>query len=141
MAGARTGDRRFGPRGGGLHNDGINILARKGTAVRAAENGMVAYSGNELRGFGNLLLIKHTGGWMSAYAHNAKLLVRAGQKVRRGQTIARVGATGSVLRPQLHFELRRGARVVNPIKHLQPRRAGIGPVRSIASLGVRPDPG
>ncbi len=130
----------FGPRGGGLHNDGINILARKGTAVRAAENGMVAYSGNELRGFGNLLLVKHTGGGMSAYAHNAKLLVKAGQTVRRGQTIARVGATGSVLRPQLHFELRRGVRVVNPIKHLQPRRAGIEPVRSIASLGVRPDP-
>ncbi len=131
----------FGPRGGGLHNDGINILARKGTAVRAAENGVVAYSGNELRGFGNLLLVKHTGGWMSAYAHNAKLLVGAGQKVRRGQTIAHVGATGSVVRPQLHFELRRGVRVVNPIKHLQPLRAGIGPVRSIASLGDRPDPG
>lgn len=131
----------FGPRAGGLHNDGINILARKGAAVRAAENGVVAYSGNELRGFGNLLLVKHKGGWMSAYAHNARLLVSAGQKVRRGQTIARVGATGSVLRPQLHFELRRGVRVVNPIQHLQPLRAEIGPVRPIASLGVRPDPG
>ena len=131
----------FGPRAGGLHNDGINILARQGAAVRSAENGVVAYSGNELRGFGNLLLVKHKGGWMSAYAHNARLLVKAGQKVRRGQTIARVGTTGSVLRPQLHFELRRGVRVVNPMKHLQPRRAEIRPVRSIASLGVRPDPG
>ncbi len=137
----------FGPREGGLHNDGINILARAGTAVRAADNGVVAYSGNELRGFGNLLLVKHAGGWMSAYAHNARLLVRVGQKVRRGQTIARVGATGNVVRPQLHFELRRGVRVVNPIKHLQRRRAGIerfgtfGAVRPIASLGARPDPG
>jgi murein DD-endopeptidase MepM/ murein hydrolase activator NlpD len=137
----------FGPREGGLHNDGINILARAGTAVRAADNGRVAYSGNELRGFGNLLLVKHAGGWMSAYAHNARLLVRVGQKVRRGQTIARVGATGSVRRPQLHFELRRGIRVVNPIKHLQRRRAGVPPVapfgtvRPIASLGAPPDPG
>jgi len=129
----------FGPRAGGLHNDGINILAREGTAVRAAENGVVAYSGNELRGFGNLLLVKHTGGWMSAYAHNAKLLVSVGQKVERGQTIARVGATGSVVRPQLHFELRRGVRVVNPIKHLQPLRAEFGTVRPTAFLGVRPD--
>ncbi len=130
----------YGPRAGGLHNDGINILARKGTAVRAAENGMVAYSGNELRGFGNLLLVKHAGGWTSAYAHNEKLLVKVGQKVRRGQTIARVGTTGSVVRPQLHFELRRGVRVVNPIKHLQRLRAKATPVRSIASLAVRPDP-
>ena len=129
----------FGPRAGGLHNDGINILAREGTAVRAAEKGVVAYSGNELRGFGNLLLVKHTGGWISAYAHNAKLLVSAGQNVRRGQTIARVGATGSVVRPQLHFGLRRGGRVVNPIKHLQPLRAEFGTIRPTAFVGVRPD--
>ncbi len=69
------------------------------------------------------------------------LLVKVGQRVRRGQTIARVGATGNVLRPQLHFELRRGVRVVNPIKHLQPLRARAAPVRPIASLGARPDPG
>ena len=130
----------FGPKGKGLHNDGINISAPRGAAVKAAENGIVAYSGNELRGFGNLLLIKHSDGFMSAYAHNEKLLVKVGQKVRRGQTIARVGTTGSVVRPQLHFELRRGVRVVNPIKHLQRLRAKATPVRSIASLAVRPDP-
>ena len=130
----------YGPRAGGLHNDGINILARRGAAVRAAENGMVAYTGNELRGFGNLLLVKHAGGWMSAYAHNEQLLVKVGQKVRRGQTIARVGATGSVVRPQLHFELRRGLRVVDPIEHLPRRRAEAEPVRPIASLGARPNP-
>lgn len=131
----------FGPRAGGLHNDGINILARRGTAVRAAENGLVAYSGNELRGFGKLLLIKHAGGWMSAYAHNEKLLVDVGEKVDRGQIIARVGATGSVVRPQLHFELRRGVRVVNPITHLQPLRAEAAPVTPIAFLVAPRDPG
>lgn len=108
----------FGPRGGGLHNDGINILARFGSAVRAAENGVVAYAGNELQGFGNLVLIKHAGGWMTAYAHVGSLSVRRGQKVRRGQTIARVGRTGNVSRPQLHFEIRRGSQPVNPMKYL-----------------------
>lgn len=108
----------FGPRGGGLHNDGINILARPGASVRSAENGVVAYAGNELQGFGNLLLIKHAGGWMTAYAHVGKLLVRRGQKVRRGQTIARVGRTGNVAQPQLHFEIRRGDQPVNPMKYL-----------------------
>ncbi len=108
----------FGPRGGGLHNDGINILARSGSAVRAAENGVVAYAGNELQGFGNLVLIKHAGGWMTAYAHVGRLIVRRGQRVRRGQTIARVGRTGNVSRPQLHFEIRRGDQPVNPIKFL-----------------------
>ncbi len=137
----------FGPRAGGLRNDGINIIARRGAKVRAAENGVVAYAGNELRGFGNLLLVKHSGGWMSAYAHNEALLVKVGQRVKRGQTIARVGATGSVVRPQLHFELRRGVRVVDPIRHLQRLRAGIvptpapAPIRPIAFLGAPPGPG
>ena len=110
----------YGPQGGGLHNDGINILAAKGAAVRAAENGVVAYTGNELRGFGKLLLIKHAGGWMTAYAHNDALLVKTGQVVRRGQPISRVGNTGSVSRAQLHFELRRGQDALNPIKYLAP---------------------
>ena len=130
----------FGPRAGGLHNDGINILARRGTGVRAAENGLVAYSGNELRGFGNLLLLKHRDGWITAYAHNETLLVKVGQKVKRGQLIARVGATGGVARPQLHFELRRGVRVVDPIRHLQPLRAQAKPVSPIAFLAAPPNP-
>ena len=108
----------FGPKGKGLHNDGINIVAPRGTAVKAAENGIVAYSGNELRGFGNLLLIKHSGGFMSAYAHNEKLLVVRGDIVRRGQTIARVGSTGNVTAPQLHFELRKGKRAIDPKPYL-----------------------
>jgi len=114
---------RFGTLGKGLQNDGINILARRGTPVRAIQNGVVAYSGNELRGFGNLLLIKHSGGWISAYAHNDKLLVRTGQRVKRGQVISRVGSTGSVDKPQLHFELRRENRAVDPERYLGRRTA------------------
>lgn len=134
----------FGSRGKGLRNDGINILARRGTGVRAAENGVVAYSGNAVRGFGNLVLIKHAGGWMSAYAHNDVLLVRTGQRVRRGETISRVGSTGNVSRPQLHFELRRGRRAVDPLRHLAPPRRSISFVipRDPASCrAVRPGPG
>lgn len=114
---------KFGSLGKGLQNDGINILARRGTPVRAIQNGVVAYSGNELRGFGNLLLIKHAGGWISAYAHNDQLLVKTGQRVRRGQVISRVGSTGSVDRPQLHFELRRKNRAVDPERYLGRRTA------------------
>ncbi len=109
----------FGAKSKGLHNDGINIAARRGTPVRAAENGVVVYAGNELRGFGNMLLIKHAGGWITAYAHNEKLLVGRGDKVRRGQIVARVGSSGSVTKPQLHFEMRKGKQAVNPRKYLR----------------------
>ena len=108
----------FGARAGGLYNDGINIAARKGASIRAAENGVVAYTGNQLQGFGNLVLVKHAGGWMSAYAHSSVVLVKRGDIVRRGQVIARVGRTGNVSRPQLHFELRQGDRAVDPTNHL-----------------------
>jgi murein DD-endopeptidase MepM/ murein hydrolase activator NlpD len=108
----------FGPREGGLHNDGINILAAEGTDIRAAENGIVIYAGNELRGYGNLLLVKHTGGYTTAYAHAARLLVGRGDRVQRGQVIATVGRTGNVSRPQLHFEIRKGPRPVDPRKEL-----------------------
>lgn len=131
----------FGPRGGGLHNDGINILAKRGTAVRAAENGIVAYSGNEIRGFGNLILIKHADGWMSAYAHNQTLLVRAGQKVKRGQTISRVGSSGNVQRPQVHFELRRGRRVVDPMRYLGPPPRAVSGLDPASSPASRRSPG
>jgi murein DD-endopeptidase MepM/ murein hydrolase activator NlpD len=109
---------RFGAKAKGLHNDGINIATRRGVSVRAADNGVVAYAGNELRGFGNLLLIKHSGGWVTAYAHNEVLLVKRGQTIKKGQAIARVGSTGTVNTPQLHFELRRGKRAVDPQKYL-----------------------
>lgn len=108
----------YGPKGEGLHNDGINIAAPRGSPVHAAGSGTVAYAGNELRGFGNLLLIRHKGGWVTAYAHNEKLLVQRGQNVRQGQAIARVGSSGSVIAPQLHFEIRRGHRAINPARQL-----------------------
>lgn len=108
----------FGSKPGGQHNDGINIQAAQGTSVRAAESGVVAYAGNEIRGFGNLVLIRHDGGWMTAYAHNATLLVKQGDKVVRGQQIARVGHTGNVTVPQLHFEVRKGRTPVDPLKYL-----------------------
>jgi murein DD-endopeptidase MepM/ murein hydrolase activator NlpD len=108
----------YGPGNGGLHNDGINIMASKGASVEAAENGVVVYAGNELQGFGNLLLIKHAGGWTSAYAHNDSIIVKRGQKVKRGEMVAHAGSTGSVSKPQLHFELRHGAHAVDPTKYL-----------------------
>lgn len=109
----------FGAKAKGFHNDGINIAAKRGTPVRAAENGVVVYAGNELRGFGNLLLVKHTDGWVTAYAHAEKLLVARGDRVTKGQSIATVGATGNVTRPQLHFEIRKGKRARDPRKHLR----------------------
>jgi murein DD-endopeptidase MepM/ murein hydrolase activator NlpD len=113
----------FGPKEGGLHNDGINVAAPLGTPVRAAENGVVVYAGNELRGFGNLLLVRHADGWVSAYAHCDALLVKRGASVKRGQVIARVGQTGSVGAPQLHFELRKSGQAVDPLSELGPQGA------------------
>ncbi len=108
----------FGAKEGGLHNDGINIQAKPGSKVQAADNGVVVYVGNELRGFGNLVLLKHSDNWVTAYAHNERALVRRGQKVKRGQAIAQAGATGGVTRPQLHFEVRKKGKAVDPLKYL-----------------------
>lgn len=108
----------FGPAGKGLHNDGVNILVPEGTPVKAAENGVVVYAGNELKGFGNLLLLKHDGGWMTAYAHNSQLIAQRGATVKKGEVIAKSGASGNVDRPQVHFELRKGSKAVDPVKYL-----------------------
>ena len=108
----------FGSKAGGLHNDGINLALATGTPVRASENGLVVYSGNELPGYGNLLLIRHTGGWISAYAHNQSLTVERGDVVSRGDIVAYAGSTGNVSSPQLHFELRLNGKPVNPITYL-----------------------
>jgi len=113
---------RFGPREGGLHNDGINILAKKGAAVKVAEAGIVVYASNALEGYGNLLLVKHAGGWITAYAHTERILVRPGQRVKRGDVVARVGSTGGVVSPQLHFEIRKGRQALNPLRYLPPSR-------------------
>ncbi|WP_428408340.1 peptidoglycan DD-metalloendopeptidase family protein [Hyphococcus sp.] len=99
----------------GRRNDGVNIAAPAGTAVRAAADGQVVYRGSELEGFGNLLLVKHGDGFVTAYAHNDAMLVKKGDQVRQGQVIAKVGQTGAVTTPQLHFEIRQESQAVNPV--------------------------
>lgn len=109
---------RFGPTGAGGHNDGIDIAAEAGTPIVAAADGEVAYAGNELRGYGNLLLIRHADGWVTAYAHTDRMLVDRGDQVVAGQVIATVGRSGSISQPMLHFEIRRGSAAVDPLGHL-----------------------
>ncbi|MEP3047312.1 MAG: peptidoglycan DD-metalloendopeptidase family protein [Roseibium sp.] len=111
----------FGAKPGGGRNEGVNLAVPEGTPVKAADDGSVIYSGNELKGYGNLVLVRHEDGWVSAYAHNSQLKVKRGDKVRRGDTIGLAGATGSVTQPQVHFELRRGNKPVDPLNHLPPR--------------------
>ncbi len=99
-------------------SEGINIALPEGTPVKAAEGGVVAYAGSELKGYGNLVLIRHENGWVSAYANNGELTVKRGDKVSRGQTVAKSGQSGNVSTPQLHFELRKGSTPVDPMPHL-----------------------
>ncbi|MEM7256007.1 MAG: M23 family metallopeptidase [Pseudomonadota bacterium] len=106
---------QFGAQGAGLYNDGINIAAPQGHIVRAAENGIVVYTGSDLGGFGNLILLRHADGYISAYAHVSTISVKRGQNVKRGETIAKVGSSGLVDTPQLHFEIRKGGDAINPI--------------------------
>ncbi|MBN9064532.1 MAG: hypothetical protein BGP06_01585 [Rhizobiales bacterium 65-9] len=100
-------------------NEGINIAVPEGTPVKAAEEGTVAYAGSELKGYGNLVLVRHPNGYVSAYAHNGDLKVKKGDTVKRGQTIATAGQTGNVSSPQLHFEIRKGSTPVDPSTYLQ----------------------
>jgi murein DD-endopeptidase MepM/ murein hydrolase activator NlpD len=109
----------FGQRTDGTHNDGINLSVPLGTSVHAAEGGTVAYAGSELKGYGNLILLRHDNGWVTAYAHNDQLVVKRGDKVQRGQVIATAGRTGSVDQPQVHFELRQGSKPVDPVPFLE----------------------
>jgi len=109
----------FGQRADGTHNDGINLSVPLGTSVHAAESGTVAYAGAELKGYGNLILLRHDNGWVTAYAHNDQLMVKRGDKVQRGQVIATAGRTGSVDQPQVHFELRQGSKPVDPVPFLE----------------------
>ena len=109
----------YGAKGDGLFNDGINIAAARGTSVGAAENGVVAYAGNEVKGMGNLIIIQHSGGWMTVYAHLDSMSVRRGNKVSVGQKIGTVGETGKVDQPQLHFEIRKGTKAYNPASYLK----------------------
>jgi murein DD-endopeptidase MepM/ murein hydrolase activator NlpD len=108
----------FGAKTNGVRNDGINLAVPEGTSVKAAEDGVVAYAGNELKGYGNLVLVRHSNGYVTAYAHASDIAVKRGDQVKRGQIIARAGQTGSVSSPQLHFEIRKGSTPVDPMQHL-----------------------
>ncbi len=110
----------YGAATNGGRNDGINIAAPRGTPVRSIDAGTIAYVGNEVKGYGNLVLVKHDNGWISAYAHLDDPAVKVGDKVTSGQAIAKVGETGGVSQPQLHFELRRGKKPVDPREFLAP---------------------
>jgi murein DD-endopeptidase MepM/ murein hydrolase activator NlpD len=104
----------FGAISGGEKNDGINIAAATGTPIRAAQSGTISYAGNELRNYGNLILIKHDDGYITAYAHADRISVSKGQHVEQGEVIGYAGSSGDVTRPQLHFEIRRDSRPVDP---------------------------
>ena len=108
----------FGQKPDGSHNDGVNIAAPRGAPVRAARGGEIAYAGNELRGYGNLLLVRHPDGYITAYAHLDRILVQRGDQVEQGIPIATVGSTGAVDQPQLHFEIRRGRQPIDPDQYL-----------------------
>ena len=108
----------YGAKTNGKANDGINLAVPEGTPVKAAEDGVVAYSGNELKGYGNLVLVRHANGYVTAYAHASELLVKRGDTIKRGQVIAKSGQSGEVASPQLHFEIRKGSNPVDPLQFL-----------------------
>ena len=108
----------YGAKTNGKANDGINLAVPEGTPVKAAEDGVVAYSGNELKGYGNLVLVRHSNGYVTAYAHASELLVKRGDTIKRGQVIAKSGQSGEVASPQLHFEIRKGSTPVDPLQFL-----------------------
>jgi murein DD-endopeptidase MepM/ murein hydrolase activator NlpD len=110
---------QFGLQPNKVKNDGINIAAPAGTAVKAAADGTVIYSGNGLGGYGNLVLIKHKNGLFTAYAHQESISVKNGTLVKRGQVIGKVGKTGNVKSPQLHFAVRQGKKPVDPMLFLE----------------------
>lgn len=109
----------FGPRGDGTHNDGLDIAVPAGTDVLAAEDGVISYAGSEVKVYGNLVLVRHDNGWVTAYANNDKLLVQRGDRVKRGQAIAKAGKSGGADQPQVHFEVRVGAKPVDPVAYLE----------------------
>jgi murein DD-endopeptidase MepM/ murein hydrolase activator NlpD len=108
----------YGAKTNGKSNDGINLAVPEGTPIKAAEDGVVAYSGNELKGYGNLVLVRHSNGYVTAYAHASELLVKRGDTIKRGQVIAKSGQSGEVGSPQLHFEIRKGSSPVDPLQFL-----------------------
>jgi murein DD-endopeptidase MepM/ murein hydrolase activator NlpD len=117
---------QFGRKDNGLVNDGINISAREGEPIWAAASGEVIYAGNELKGYGNMLILSHAGGYKTVYAHASDMLVRRGDKVKQGDLIGYVGQTGAVNSAQLHFGIRDGKSPINPESKLPRRMASAG---------------
>jgi murein DD-endopeptidase MepM/ murein hydrolase activator NlpD len=109
----------FGPKTSGGQNDGINVAVPEGTPIKASEDGVVAYAGNELKTYGNLVLVRHSNGYVTAYAHASEILVKRDDPIKRGQVIAKSGQSGSVSAPQLHFEIRKGSSPVDPLPLLE----------------------
>jgi murein DD-endopeptidase MepM/ murein hydrolase activator NlpD len=108
----------FGPKPNGQQNDGIDVAVPENTPIKAAEDGVVAYAGSELKGYGNLVLVRHPNGYVTAYAHAKELLVKRGDPIKRGDVIAKSGQSGNVDAPQLHFEVRKGSAPVDPMQFL-----------------------
>jgi murein DD-endopeptidase MepM/ murein hydrolase activator NlpD len=108
----------YGAKLNGLQNNGINVAVPEDTPVKAADDGVVLYSGNGLKTYGNMLLVRHANGYVTVYAHAKELLVKVGDEIKRGQVIAKSGKTGDVDRPQIHFEIRKASAPVNPMPYL-----------------------
>lgn len=115
----------YGPKAGGLVNDGINIAAGSGEPIWAAAGGEVAYAGSSVADYGNMVIVRHSNGWMSAYGHASDLLVKKGDVVKQGDLLGYVGQTGNVSEPQLHFGLRKNDKPVDPLSLLPHRVASI----------------
>ena len=111
--------KNFGKQKDGKFYDAINIKADQGTAISSVADGEVAYAGNELKGYGNIIIIKHDNGWLSIYGYCDKINVKVKDKVSKGQTIATVGKTGNVNEPQLYFTMRKGRVAMDPLKYLE----------------------
>lgn len=109
---------KFGDKKDGVENDGISIAASAGDSVKASRTGTVVYTGNALKGYGNMVILRHEGGWLTAYSHLKQANVKIGQAVKQGEVIGTVGTTGYVSKPQLHFVIRQGKQAVDPLAHL-----------------------
>ena len=118
----------FGARVNGASNDGIDLAVPEGTPVRAADDGVVAYAGNELKGYGNLVLVRHANGYVTAYANASELMVKRNDPVHKGQVIAKSGQTGTATAPQLHFEVRKNSSPVDPIQYLPSDKTASAPL-------------
>ena len=118
----------FGAKVNGAANDGIDLAAPEGTAVRAADDGVVAYAGNELKGYGNLVLVRHANGFVTAYANASELMVKRNDQVHKGQVIAKSGQTGTAANPQLHFEVRKNSAPVDPMQYLPADKTASAPL-------------